>query len=108
MPSESESLARELCDDLTLEQFEEQEENLMMCLAEEEDAYIEAIEMQEPTVMDEDEKFWERLHESGMIIYHLDENSLEEIRLRRLMTEAGIFIPHGMLFSPLQFSSVVV
>lgn len=108
MPSESESLARELRDDLTPEQHEEQVENLMMCQAEEEDAYIEDIEMAEPKALDEEERFWERLHESGMIIYHLDENSLEEIRLRRLITEAGISIPHGMLCSPLRYSPVIV
>ncbi|XKE44232.1 hypothetical protein LG302_12675 [Halomonas organivorans] len=111
MPSESESLAREFRDDLTPEQIEEQEDNLMMCQAEENDAYddyIESIEMQEPKVLDEDGKFWKRLHESGMIEYRLDESSIQEIRLMRFMLEAGIPLPPGALRSPLQFNPVIV
>lgn len=44
MPSEFYSLLQELNEGVTPEQIEEEEENIMMCVAEEEEAYNQTLE----------------------------------------------------------------
>lgn len=85
MPSESESLARELCDDLTAEQYEEQEENLMMCQAEEE-AHLEAIDLQ-----NKNKPLQEGIH-NKIVNLNIDSIDLDDIFLSNFSSAVGVAI----------------
>lgn len=85
MPSESESLARELRDDLTPEQHEEQEENLMMCQAEEED-HLETLDLQNPN-----EPIQKDLH-NKIVNFNIDSIDLDETLLSNFRSAAGVSV----------------
>ncbi|MBZ0331690.1 hypothetical protein KZO25_15340 [Halomonas sp. ANAO-440] len=108
MPSEAESLSRELNDERTPEQIELEEEDSMIYAAEEEDAHNAALDLYEPLEKDEYQKLLEKLHANGMIQYQYDESFREEVKLRELMIKAGIDIPLDQFRSPIQFNPIVV
>lgn len=97
MPSEFNALHRELEDRLTPEQIEEQEENIMMCTAEEEGAYNESIELDELKEKDQDSEILEMLLSFEEIQFQHEVNYTEEIEMRELISMMGILTPSGKL-----------
>lgn len=97
MPSEITALHRELDDSFTPEQIEEQEENIMMCTAEEEDVYNESIGLDEIKEKDQDSELLEMLLSFEEIQFQHEENFTEEIKMRELISMVGILTPSGKL-----------
>lgn len=108
MPSEITALHRELDDSFTPEQIEEQEENFYMCKAEEEDAYNEILELDELKEKDQDAEMLEFFLNSEEIQFQYDENFIAEIKLRELLSKAGIRIPSYQLSSPVKFNTTLI
>jgi uncharacterized protein YwlG (UPF0340 family) len=108
MPSEAVSLSRELHEELTPDQIELQEEDIMIYAAEEEEAYNDALDLNETKEKDEDQKLLEKLHACGMIQFQYDKSFRERVELRELMIKAGIDIPLDEFRSPIQFNAVIV